>query len=94
MALLAQKGWSDRQQVFVVGAVGGMAIDTIILHGFMFIHKWTTFFRMANETCFVHRLFHQHRRAIGTMGIVAVSTGHRAFSHWMPVWFVNFQFLL
>jgi hypothetical protein len=74
VAALAKLRRSHGQKFGNIAAMGSMAIQTILLNGWMLPHVWASFFGMAAVAEFVHRVRLNHVLAKAAMMIVAVCT--------------------
>ena len=72
MAFLAQPWHSLFQQRRIVGAMRRVAIGAIVKHWRVFPQEGTALVGVAGITGLVSRLFDQHFRTCGTMGVVAL----------------------
>ena len=92
MTLLAEKRHSYTEQIFNVGPVRRMAVDAIVLHRLVFIHKRPPFLGVTQETGIVHRTHDERRGTVRTVRVVAIRARHCALPDGMPVRFVDLHF--
>jgi hypothetical protein len=63
-----------------------VAGETIFRNVRMFIEKWTSFFSMAFDTCFLDIVMEQVAVSESSMGVMAVNTEHPSFVEGVVAW--------
>jgi len=71
-----------------------VAVDTVILHRFMFVNKRAALLGMTQITGFVNRSPDQGHWSVGTMRVVAIGASDRTFPDRMPIGLIDLHFFL